>query len=128
MPDWLKTFPTTHMQWVVDVIDFCFWSEWSLWVCSYEQKQPPRNSLKYKAVHEFRILAKFLKNTLKFSNFGNMQTAACNSSKKWSFSEVFFRDFAYFLGITILRNSSYWRLSCITRLSRLLSRLVLHSA
>ena len=34
-------------------------------------------------------LAKFLKNTLKFSNFGNMQTAACNSSKKWSFSEVF---------------------------------------
>ena len=32
----------THMQWVVDVNDFYFWPERFLWVCSYEQKQPPR--------------------------------------------------------------------------------------
>ena len=87
VPDWLKTFSAivlftffhynivifpflttmitrTNMQWVVDVNDFCFWSEWFLWVCSYEQKQPQRFAPeKCIAVHEFRILAKFLKST-----------------------------------------------------------------
>ena len=70
VPDCLKTFPAivpfvfththTDMQWVVDVDDFYFWPERFLWVCC-KQKQPPRLN----AVHEFRILAKFLKSTSK---------------------------------------------------------------
>ena len=79
----------THMQWLVDVNDFYFWTERFLWVCSYEQKQPSRLvPLKCKVVHEFGILAKLLK----------------------SKNELF----AYFLWIPILRNTSDWLLSRLT--------------
>ena len=87
VPDWLKAFlltivlltsfiTTTHMQWVVDVNDSYFWPEWFFWACSYEQRQPPGLvSEKYKAVHEFRILAKYLKSTCE--DFKFWEVAGC---------------------------------------------------